>query len=303
MEGYGKEEKPMMNKQIRAMMIGAHPDDCDFRYGGLATKYVQAGHKVKFLAMCDGSGGHHILSSKEVAERRKGETQEIARLAGIEYDVWDIPDCELMADLETRKRLVHEIRKFNPDIIFCNRPNDYHVDHRNASLLVQDAAYLLIVPLFCPDVPAMKQTPVIMHSYDSFQNPPFQADVVVAIDDVLEKKIEMLACHESQMFEWLPYSKGILDQVPEGKEARIQWLHEPRIPRDRRPLDEQILRATLISDESEYREAVPAAKYRHKLIERYGEEKGKSVLFAEAFAVCEYGAPLTRENEGDYFPL
>lgn len=292
-----------MKKQIRAMMIGAHPDDCDFRCGGLALKYAQAGHKVKFLAMCDGSGGHHVLESAEIAARRKGETQEVAKIAGIEYDVWDISDCELMADLETRKRLVREIRKFNPDIIFCSRPNDYHADHRNASLLVQDATYLLIVPHFCPDVPAMKKTPVVMYFYDHFQNPPFLADVVIAIDDVIDGKFEMLACHESQLFEWLPYTKGTLDQVPEGKEARIRWLHEPRIPRDGKPLDEKLLFANLIGRQCEYREAIPAVKYRQKLVDRYGEEKGNKTLFAEAFAVCEYGSPMTKENEQEYLPL
>lgn len=64
-----------------------------------------------------------------------------------------------------------------------------------------------------------------------------------------------------------------------------------------------MLSANLIGRQCEYREAIPAVKYRQKLIERYGEEKGKSVLFAEAFAVCEYGSPLTKENEKEYLPL
>lgn len=292
-----------MKKQIRAMMIGAHPDDCDFRCGGLALKYAAAGHKVKYLAMCDGSGGHHILTPDEIAARRKQETQNVAKLAGIEYEVWDITDCELIADLETRKRLVRTIREFNPDIIFCSRPNDYHADHRNASLLVQDASYLLIVPHFCPEVPAMKETPVILYFYDHFQNPPFEADIAIGIDDVIDKKFEMLACHESQLFEWLPYTKGTLDSVPEGHKERIEWLHEPRIPRDGKPLDESMLTKNLIGSQCEYREAVPAVKYRKKLIERYGEKAGMETKFAEAYAICEYGSPLTKENESEFFPF
>lgn len=285
-----------MSKQIRAMMIGAHPDDCDFRCGGLALKYAEAGHKVKFLAMCDGSGGHQTMTPEEIAARRRGETQDVARYAGIEYDVWDITDCELMADLETRKRLVRDIRRFNPDIVFCSRPNDYHADHRNASLLVQDASYLLTVPHFCPEVPAMRQMPVILYFYDHFQNPPFQADVTIAIDDVIDRKFRMLAFHESQLFEWLPYTKGTLDKVPETLEERIEWLHEPRIPRDGKPLEPHMLTKNLIGSQCEYREAVPAVKYRSKLVERYGEEKGMATYFAECFAVCEYGTPLTEEN-------
>ena len=290
-------------KQIRAMMIGAHPDDCDFRCGGLALQYAKAGHKVKFLAMCDGSGGHHIMEPAAIAERRKGETQEVAKLAGIGYDVWDVTDCELIANLENRKRLVREIREFNPDVIFYSRPNDYHADHRNASLLVQDASYLLIVPHFCPETPAMKKTPVILYFYDHFQTPPFVADLAIRTDDVIEEKFRMLACHESQLFEWLPYTKGTLDQVPSDPQARLEWLHEPRIPRDGKPLDEAMLKKNLIGAQSEYREAVPAVKYRQKLVERYGEEKGMATYFAEAFAVCEYGAPLTEENAKILFPF
>lgn len=291
-----------MAKQLRAMMIGAHPDDCDFRCGGVALKYVQAGHKVKIVAMVNGSGGHHILSPQEIAARRKKETEKVAQIAGVEYDVWDIDDCELMADLETRKRLVREIRKFNPDVIFCSRPNDYHVDHRTVSQLVQDASYLLIVPHFCPDVPAMEKTPVILHFYDHFQNPPFEADLMIDVDDVIDTKFEMQACHESQMFEWLPFTKGTLDQVPSDPEERKEWLRQPRIPRDG-PLDESMLTKNLIGSPSEYREAVPAVKYRNKLIERYGEERGNAIYFAEAYAVCEYGQPLTKEKEQELFPF
>lgn len=281
-------------KQIRAMMIGAHPDDCDFRIGGLALKYARAGHKVKFLAMVNGCGGHHELSPYEIAKRRREETLKIAEFAGIEYDVWeDSKDCELYADIKTRERLIKEIRKFNPDIIFCSRPNDYHADHRNASLLVQDASYLLIVPNYCPEVPAMKKTPVIMYFYDHFKNPPFKADIAIKIDDVIDDKIKMISFHESQVFEWLPYTKGTIEDVPQTYEERLEWLHEPRIPKNGK-LDKKILEKNLIGIESEYREAKPAYFHRDKLVKRYGKE-GKKIKFAEVFAVCEYGSPYDDE--------
>lgn len=291
----------MTQQPIRAMMIGAHPDDCDFRCGGLALKYARAGHRVKFLSMLDGRGGHHEMAPAELAARRREETKAVARLAGIEYDVWDIPDCELMADLATRKRLVRAIRLFCPDIILTCRPNDYHADHRNASLLVQDASYLLIVPNFCADTPAMKQMPVILHVYDHFRNPPFAADLVVEIDDVIEEKFQMLDCHESQVYEWLPFTKGTLHTVPRDKAERFEWLHQPRLPRDGQ-LDATMLSSNLIGAECEYREAVPAVKYRSRLLERYGA-RGQDVRFAEAFAVCEYGKPLTAETERTLLPF
>lgn len=293
----------MENRQLRVMMVGAHPDDCDFRCGGIALKYAQAGHKVKFLAMVDGSGGHHSMTPEETAARRKKETEKVAALAGIEYTVWDIADCELIADLPTRKRLVREIRQFNPDILFCCRPNDYHTDHRNCSLLVQDASYLLIVPHFCPDVPAMKQVPVIMHFYDNFSNPPFAPDIVIRTDEVVDTKLRMLACHESQVFEWLPYTKGELDKVPADPEARLQWLHEPRLPRDGSLPKDFCMNKNMGSGSGEYREGIQAFRFRDLLIARYGEELGSTTRFAESYAACEYGTPLTEENAKVLFPF
>ena len=287
----------------KIMMIGAHPDDCDFRCGGIALKYAKMGYRVKFLATVNGSGGHHEMTPEETAERRYKETQRVAELAGIEYDVWqDSDDCELMPTLENRRRLVKDIRRFDPDMIICSRPNDYHADHRAISQLVQDASYLLIVPHFCPEVPAMKKTPVIMHFYDHFQNPPFRADVIVDIDDVIEEKFRLLDCHVSQVYEWLPYTKGTLDNVPKDPAERFEWLHCPRIPRDGKPLDESILYTNLIGSQCEYREAVATVKYRDLLIKRYGEQ-GRTTIFSEAFAISEYGAPLTAEREKELFPF
>ena len=277
---------------MRVLMIGAHQDDCEFRCGGFASKLVKNGHTVKFLSMCNGSGGHHIMTPEETTATRAKESAAVAKLLGITYDVWDVADCNLVADLPTRKRLIRYIRAFNPDLVIAHRPNDYHADHRNASILVQDASYLLIVPHFCPDVPAMKNTPAILYFYDHFQNPPFNADIAVGIDDVIDDKFKMLALHESQVFEWLPYTKGTLENVPETYEERLEWLHNPRIPRDGTPVDEEIIVKNLIGAQSEYREAKPAIIHRDKLMERYGEE-GKKIMFAEVFGISEYGAPVT----------
>lgn len=292
-----------MSKKLRILMIGPHPDDCEIRCGGTALKFVEAGHTVKFISTLNGCGGHQSMKPAEIAERRYGETQKIAEYAGLTYDVWDIPDCELMADLETRKRMIREIRKFNPDLMFCCRPNDYHADHRNCSLLVQDASYLLTVPNFCPEVPAMRYMPVIMYFYDGFQNPPFQADVTVSIDDVVDRKFEMLDCHVSQMYEWLPYTYGTLDQVPTDAKERLEWLHGKRIPRDGAPLSMEELEAYHTHSHDEYREAVPAVQYYNELVARYGKEKADTVRFAEAFQLCEYGKKLTPELEKELFPF
>ena len=240
-------------------------------------------------------------SPKQIADRRFREAQEVAKIAGIKYDVWDINDCELMADLDTRKRLVRYIRQFNPDIIFSHRNNDYHADHRNAAMLVQDASYLLIVPNFCADVPAMKEMPVIMYTPDSFTNPPFVPSVVISIDDVIDEKYMMYDCHESQIYEWLPYTHGELDKVPQDKIERKEWYRSPKIPRDKALTVEELQKYKTMNH-SEYSEAILASRYRDLVIERYGE-KGENLLFAEAFQASEYGKQLNESNIKILFPF
>ena len=291
-----------MEKKLRVLMIGAHPDDNDICGGGLALKYARLGHSVKFLSVCNGCGGHHKMQPKEIAERRYGETQKVAALAGIEYDVWDIPDCEVMADLETRKKLITYIRKFNPDIIFSHRTNDYHADHRNVAMLVQDASYLLTVPNLYPEEPAMRFMPVIMYFRDRFKNPPFVPDIVIDIDDVIDDKYRLWNCHTSQFYEWLPYTYGIENEVPDSEEERLAWLHKPTVPREK-PLSYAALEAMEgYKFHCEAAEARFAAMYRPLLAKRYGKA-GKKTIFAEAYETSEYGTQLNAENTKVLFPF
>ena len=92
---------------MKILAIGAHQDDNEFRVGGMASKWVKAGHEIRFLSLCNGCGGHHIMSPEETTACRAKESQAVAELLGVTYDVWDIPDCNIVADLE-KNRLSYE---------------------------------------------------------------------------------------------------------------------------------------------------------------------------------------------------
>ena len=164
-----------------------------------------------------------------LAKRRRAEAKESARRLGIEYEVLDNHDGELLPTLEVRKQIIRRIREWNADIVIAPRPNDYHPDHRYTGVLVQDAAYMVVVPNVCPDVPPLRKNPVFLYYEDGFQKPnPFRPDVAVAIDDVFDKKIDALDAHVSQFYEWLPWVDGDLDKVPADPEARKRWLADRR---------------------------------------------------------------------------
>jgi N-acetylglucosamine malate deacetylase 1 len=263
----------MPNSPLRLLVIGAHPDDAEYRAGGLASKYRRAGHTVKFVSVTDGGAGHQSMPRDELVRRRRAEAQAAGMVCGIEYDVWDYADGELQPTLEVRRRIIQLIRSFRPDLVLTHRPNDYHPDHRYTSQLVQDAAFMVTVPKICPDTPHLARDPVIMYLADDFQKPiPFQPSVVVDIDDSIDAKLGMLHCHASQMYEWLPYNWGRANEVPQDERERLaftaRWVEE--------------------------RGPQPAA-YLPMLERAYGSARAAKIRWIEAFEPCEYGRSLDHE--------
>lgn len=265
---------------MKILMIGAHQDDSEFRAGGLARKYVEMGYEVRFLSLTNGGAGHHIMNFAETVARRAKESAKVAEILGIRYDVWDVDDGALMPTLENRHRLIRYIREFAPDLVFTHRPNDYHADHRATGQLVQDASYLLIVPNICPDAPALPKTPVILYYEDSFTNPPFRGDIVMDIDSTIEAKVQIADANVSQVYEWLPFTDG--EDVPEGEEARLAWLRGEVKPDT---TDEELAK---MPGSYGVRFAETAARFRKELIEKYGEERGAKIRYAEVFEISEY---------------
>ena len=280
---------------MKILAIGAHQDDNEFRIGGLAQKYIKAGHEVRFLSLCNGCGGHHIMTPEETTARRAKESASVAEYLGIRYDIWDIDDCTLMADLPTRMRLIRYIREYSPDLIISHRTVDYHADHRAAAQLVQDASYILTVPHTCPDVPAMKRMPIIVYYEDRFKNPDFTPTYVVDIDDVIEGKMHIAHLNESQVYEWLPYTNGYTD-VPTGDAERREWLRGMDITAD--TTDAEVMAG---GRGYAVRFAKTAARFRRELIEKYGAERGSRTRYAEAFELCEYGTIPDKDTEKALF--
>jgi len=273
----------MNAERLRVLAIGAHPDDPDFSCGGTAVLWAAAGHVVEFVSTTNGDTGHHAIGGIELARRRRAEAQSSAAVAGInEYRVLDNHNGELEPTVANRRVLVRLIREFAPDLVLSHRPNDYHPDHRATGQLVMDTSYILTVPNNLALTDILPRQPVILSFSDSFTRPcPFQADVVVGIDEVIERKLDMLHCHVSQVYEWLPFNQGVLAEVPTGDADRRRWLAE------------------------RYRErfAEPARRYRGKLVERYGSERGQAFRFAEAFEVSEYGAQPDEKEIRRLFPF
>ena len=217
-----EESRVGTERPLRMIVFGAHPDDCELSAGGTAALWVKLGHKVKFVSVTNGDIGHHQLSGAILARRRTAEVKRCAEILGIDTEVLDIHDGELLPTLENRRTITRKIREWQADVVVSPRPNDYHPDHRYTAILVQDAAFMVIVPSFCPDIPALRKNPVFLYSSDSFRKPnPFKPDAVVPIDSVLDQKVACIDALESQFYEWNPWLFGYLAEVPQI--SRRDW--------------------------------------------------------------------------------
>jgi LmbE family N-acetylglucosaminyl deacetylase len=271
------------SQPLRIICFGAHPDDCEIKAGGVAALFADRGHKVKFVSVSNGDIGHWREAGGPLAQRRLAEVKKTALILGIETEVLDIHDGEVMPTLEYRRMIVRQIREWKADIVMSHRPNDYHPDHRYSAILVQDAAYMVTVPFFCPDIPPLKSNPVFFFFQDDFQKPtPFQADVVVDTDPVIEKKLQAMAALESQFYEG--GANGSISLVPS----------EP---------SQQAARRQAVSERFSSRFGAWAKTYRNQLRDWYGTERANQVKSAEAFEICEYGRRPDKAELKRLFPF
>ncbi len=262
---------------MNVICIGAHPDDCEIEFGGTAAKLAARGDAVKLLSVTNGEAGHHVHPGQELADRRRAESEESARRLGVEAsEVLANPDGQLVPSIKVRNQIVAQIRAWQADLVISHRPWDYHPDHRYTGQIVQDSAYLVMVPYICPESPALRRNPVFLYLEDSFRLPaPFLPDVAVDIDQVWEQKLDALDAHESQVYEWLPWIAAT--GAPENSHARREWL-----------------RATWSRE--------PSVCVRAALARRYGVDRGRHVRHAEAFQLCEYGRQASPDELEEMFP-
>lgn len=274
---------PEGDGKLRIICFGAHPDDCEIQAGGTAMLWAKRGHHVLFVSVTNGDIGHWREAGGPLAQRRRMEVAEAHKILGIQGVVLDIHDGELLPTLENRRMITKLIRQWKADVVIAHRPNDYHPDHRYTGVLVQDAAYMVTVPFFCPDVPAMKKNPAFFYFPDRFQKPnPFRPDVMVSVDAVMEKKLDALGVMESQFYEGgANGSAELIPSDPEKQKARHQQVRDGFSRRNQGLAD----------------------RFRAQLADWYPADKAAAVKHAEGFELCEYGAQPDKAQLKKLFPF
>ncbi len=269
--------------KARVIVFGAHPDDPEIGTAGVAALWAAKGHQVKLVSCTNGDIGHWKEAGGQLYRRRKVEVERAAKLMGYTVEQMDNHDGELEPTLENRKKVTRLIREWKADIVISHRPNDYHPDHRYTGVLVQDAAYMVTVPNFVPEVPHLTKNPIFLYSSDRFDKPnPFAADIIVDIDSVMEKKLDGLLGMVSQFYEGgANGDESLMNQDPEFVKKR--WA---------------TVRARFVDRQKDI-----ANKYRKSLEEWYGKDRAAKVIHAEAFEICEYGRRPDKAEIKKLFPF
>jgi LmbE family N-acetylglucosaminyl deacetylase len=268
-------------RPLRIIAFGAHPDDAELKFAGTAALFAAQGHKVKLVALTNGDVGHFSQAGGPLAQRRKAEVEACHAKLGVETDVLDIHDGELMPDLETRKKVANLIRDWQADIVLSHRPWDYHPDHRAVGKLAEDAAVVVAAPFFAPYTKATARNPIFLFYSDGFKKPyPFDPILAVGFDEAAQKKWDCVSALPSQF----------------GDADSWQARYGRNVPTD------EAGRKAYLLDIVKQRNADVANQYRNLLVQLYGEQKGRSIKYAEAFELNQYGSAATADELKKMFP-
>lgn len=188
----------MNTEKLDILVFAAHPDDAELSCSGTIIKYLKAGKKVGIVDLTAGEMG-----TRGTAETRKIEAQIANQIMKISVrENLNMPDCFFENNKENQLKIIHMIRKYQPQIVLANAITDRHPDHGRAAQLVEDAAFqsgLLKIDTLENGISQAPHRPQAVYHYiqDTYIQPDFIIDITAEID---LKKAAILA-YQTQFFD------------------------------------------------------------------------------------------------------
>lgn len=201
-------EEPILEGEVpeRAMVVIPHPDDGEIGCGGTTARWVQQGCRVVYVLCTSGDKGSSDsdMTSEQLAAIREQEQLKAARVLGVSDVVFlGSPDGTLEDTFDLRERVVQEIRRHRPDVVFCTDPfrqSFYlHRDHRISGQVTLDAVFPFARDhLHYPE--HLKGLGLSTHKVGAVCMWGTEApNVYVDISDTIEQKVQALKQHISQV--------------------------------------------------------------------------------------------------------
>ncbi len=198
----------------RAFAVAAHPDDIEFLMAGTLVRLAEAGHELHYMNIANGSCGTSTLPAEEIVRIRTAEARAAAESVGAVFHEPLVADLQVFYEPRLLSRVAAVMREVAPEILLVQSPTDYMEDHQNAARLAVTAAFVRGMPNVTTDPP---REPIggdvaVYHAQPHGNRDPLRRpvrpDLFVDVTDVLPRKREMLACHESQR-RWLDQTQGM----------------------------------------------------------------------------------------------
>lgn len=223
----------------RAMAIVAHPDDIEFTCVGTIARWIRKGCIVSYVLCTSGDVGiaEPNITNETAQGIRESEQLEAAKIVGVNEVIFlREPDGMLQATIDLRRRLVREIRRFRPEVVFCGDPtivwagSEYinHPDHRAAATAALDAIFPaagqpnLFREFEDEGIRAFKPRKVFVTSW-------VDTDFYVNIESTIEIKIAALRAHKSQMKDWDPEESIKRRAMERGKGKEMDFAESFRV--------------------------------------------------------------------------
>jgi LmbE family N-acetylglucosaminyl deacetylase len=224
-----------------AMVIVAHPDDAEFTMAGTVAAWTGAGCRMTYVVCTDGNAGSHEpgMTRERLAEIRRAEQRAACATLGVADVIFlGYDDGQLQPTLDLRRDLVHQIRTHRPEVVLTSDPTRMfsgdryinHPDHRAAGQAALDAvAPACAMPLLWPEAgPPHRVHQVYIYGND-------EANVWVDISETIDRKIDALKRHASQMGDWDPTDRitgwsaeiGAEKGMPYAEKYRVITLEQP----------------------------------------------------------------------------
>ena len=196
----------------KVLAIGAHPDDVEIMCAGTLFALSKLGHEINVASLTLGDCGSREHSRDETRSIRHREAVKASELLHATYHQAGFDDLCIFNDDRSNRRVTELLREIDPSLVITHSPNDYMSDHETTSLLVRNASFNAPIPNYETKTAPTAKIPYLYYApplggVDVFGKAVIQ-QFYVDISDVMDQKLEMLACHESQR-DWLRAHHGM----------------------------------------------------------------------------------------------
>lgn len=266
-----------MHYPLKVIVIKAHPDEAELYAGGTCARLADQGAAIKFLSLTNGDAGHAEMARKPLKRRRAREAYAAARHLGVlDYEILDVHDGELMADIAVRTAIIASVRRWQADLVITFHDDCAgHIDNRMAGRAVREASGFFTNGNVVPEFPPLAVVPICLKMTDYGAVDSHRHEVVVDIDAAIERKLLACAEHATQFYEFAPFERNFQQSVP----TSTDWA---------------VRRQFILTHWREFMLATDPM--RGALTRRYGDEQGGEIAHAESFQLADYGLSVSADQ-------